>query len=169
MESKLKDLSLAPTKSQPSHHPTKPTPQKPIAESWEDASSGSDTDVGDGPLSNKKSPGTDAPPPTPCSPSFPTGDIFARQGVFLADERQGNAGGGGQQQGMGKRPEKSVGAAGRMIAAGLGVRAPKKTEEQRAYEKAARENEVRKRNRERELREKEREADEKAKAAMWDS
>jgi hypothetical protein len=56
-----------------------------------------------------------------------------------------------------------------MIAAGLGVRAPKKTEEQREYDRAVREQEIKRKNREREDRERERNEDERAKNAVWDS
>lgn len=63
-----------------------------------------------------------------------------------------------------RRPEKTVGPAARMIAGALGVRAPRRTEEQRAYEKAARE-------KERVAREEKRLAEErsvKARASVWD-
>ncbi len=56
-----------------------------------------------------------------------------------------------------------------MIAAGLGIKAPKKTEEQKQYDRAVREQEIRRKNKEKEDREREREADEKLKAAVWDS
>lgn len=49
------------------------------------------------------------------------------------------------------------------------MKAPKKTEEQRQYDRAMREQEIRRRNKEKEEKEREREADEKAKAAIWDS
>jgi hypothetical protein len=55
-----------------------------------------------------------------------------------------------------------------MIAAGLGMKAQKKTEEQRQYDRAVREQEMRRRNREKEEREREKEADEKIKSAVWD-
>jgi hypothetical protein len=56
-----------------------------------------------------------------------------------------------------------------MIAAGLGVRAPKKTEEQRKYDRAVKEQEIRRKNREKQNLERERVEDERAKAAVWDS
>ena len=67
-----------------------------------------------------------------------------------------------------RRPEKSTAVASRLIAGALGVRAPKKTEDQRAYERGIKEQEVRRRNREKEQREKERLEDEKAKESVWD-
>jgi len=51
----------------------------------------------------------------------------------------------------------------------LGVRAPKKTEEQRAYDHAVREQEVRRREREKAERAREAEEDERAKISVWDS
>lgn len=68
----------------------------------------------------------------------------------------------------GKRPEKTDAVARRMIAAGLGLRAPKQTDEQKAYQKSVREQEKRKREQEKELEQKRLEDAEKAKAAMWD-
>lgn len=59
--------------------------------------------------------------------------------------------------------------AGRLIAAGLGMKAPKKTEEQRAYDKAVRENEIRRRVKEKDAKEKEREDADKARSAIWES
>lgn len=67
-----------------------------------------------------------------------------------------------------KRPEKSSAAAGRMIAGALGVKAPKKTEEGKAYERAVRENErVRREKLKEEGRTEEREREE-ARKKVWD-
>ena len=46
------------------------------------------------------------------------------------------------------RPEKTDAVAKRMIAGALGVKAPKKTEEQKAYDKAIKEKEIKRRNQE---------------------
>jgi len=67
------------------------------------------------------------------------------------------------------RPEKQTAVAGRMIAGALGVRAPKKTEEQRQYEKAIKEKELKRRETERETKRREEASAEKAKAAIWDA
>ena len=75
---------------------------------------------------------------------------------------------GGGVRGEGKRPEKTDAVAKRMIAGALGVRAPKKTEEQRAYEKAVKEKEIKRKNLEKENKKKEQEESERAKAAVWD-
>jgi len=68
-----------------------------------------------------------------------------------------------------RRPEKTTATASRLIAAGLGMKPAKKTEEQRQYDRAVREQEIRRRTKEKEALQKEREADEKLKAAVWDS
>lgn len=67
------------------------------------------------------------------------------------------------------RPEKTTAVAGRMIAGALGVRPPKKSEEQRQYEKVVNEKEVRRRDKEREDKRREEEEAVKAKAAVWDA
>jgi hypothetical protein len=163
MDSKLERLSIkqhTPKKNRPS--PAN-KPEKVLADSWDDeaTSSSSEIDVED--LTKcKKSPVPDAPPPTPASPSsgFPSWDTQDRTLSGRISDRDN------EEQ---RRPEKSTAAAGRFIAAGLGMRTPKKTEEQKAYDKAARENEIRRRNKENELKYKEREEDEKARAAIWES
>ncbi|PLN83845.1 hypothetical protein BDW42DRAFT_164274 [Aspergillus taichungensis] len=68
-----------------------------------------------------------------------------------------------------RRPEKQTAVAGRLIAGALGIRAPKRTEEQRAYDRSVKEQEIRRRNREKEAAEKAREEEERAKAAVWDA
>ena len=67
-----------------------------------------------------------------------------------------------------RRPEKQTAVASRMIAGALGVRAPKRTEEQKAYDRATKEKEIKRRNQEKEKAAKEKEEEEKAKAAIWD-
>jgi hypothetical protein len=65
------------------------------------------------------------------------------------------------------RPEKTDTVAKRMIAGALGVRAPKKTEEQKAYERALKEREVKRRNGEREEARRKEEEAARAKAEIW--
>ena len=67
-----------------------------------------------------------------------------------------------------RRPEKTTATASRMIAAGLGVKPQRKTEEQKQYDRAVKEQEIKRRNRDREDKEREREDEEKVKAAVWD-
>lgn len=95
-----------------------------------------------------------APPQTPIASSTNMPNWESPGGSDFREER--------------RRPETSTAVAGRLIAGALGVKAPKKTEEQRAYERSVKEQEIRRRNREKEQREKERLEDEKAKASVWD-
>ncbi|KAI5207442.1 hypothetical protein E4T39_01886 [Aureobasidium subglaciale] len=67
-----------------------------------------------------------------------------------------------------RRPEKTNAVAHRLIAGALGVKVPRRTEEQRAYDKAMREQEKKKRDQEREAKKKAEEDAVKAKAAIWD-
>lgn len=67
-----------------------------------------------------------------------------------------------------RRPEKSTAVAGRLIAGALGINAPKKTEEQRAYDRAIKEQEIKRKNREKAAKEREMEEAERAKNAIWD-
>jgi len=68
----------------------------------------------------------------------------------------------------GVRPEKTDAIAQRMIAGALGVRTPKRTEEQKAYDKASREKETKRRSAEKEAAIKAKEEAERLKAAVWD-
>lgn len=67
-----------------------------------------------------------------------------------------------------KRQEKTDAVARRMIAGALGIRAPKKTEEERAYERAVREEVIKKQKREKEEKVREEEEREKAKRSVWE-
>jgi hypothetical protein len=73
-----------------------------------------------------------------------------------------------ERTGSNVRPEKTDAVAKRLIAGALGVRAPKKTEEQRAYERAVKEKEVKRRNGEKEAKIRAEEEAKRAKAAAWD-
>jgi len=73
-----------------------------------------------------------------------------------------------ERTGSNTRPEKTDAVAKRLIAGALGVRAPKKTEEQRAYERAVKEKEVKRRNGEKEAKIRSEEEAKRAKAAAWD-
>lgn len=176
----MESLSIDSLKIQP-HQRSKGTQEAEVAESWEDEELDSGTETpteAPGPSlkqinSNDDPPGP--PPPTPISPA---------QSNPLYDWSPAHQLGGGRPQpvsGSGpgtprsdsdserKRPEKTTATAGRMIAASLGLKAPKKTEEQRQYERATKEQEIKRRNREKEMKEQESVDDEKAKAAMWTS
>ena len=72
-------------------------------------------------------------------------------------------------EGSEKRPEKSSAAAGRLIAGALGVKPPKQTEENRAYERAAREKERKRRELAKEETEKAKTEKEEARRAIWEA
>lgn len=144
--------------------------KKSVADSWDDDET-SDSDEEDGrPLTAQESNDLpSAPPPTPVSPTSPIAnkdrfispydpDIWTQSVSSPASPRS---------ERPSVRPEKTDAVAKRLIAGALGVRAPKKTEEQRAYDRAMREKEMRKRNAEKEAAIKAKEDEEKAKQAIW--
>ncbi|ODA77995.1 hypothetical protein RJ55_06598 [Drechmeria coniospora] len=104
----------------------------------------------------------------PSAPSRPTA-ASAYDGSDVPDWNSSLApAGGGRRNDTADRPEKTDAVARRMIAAGLGLKAPKQTEEQRAYQRSVREQEKKRREQEREQERKRREEAERAKAAVWD-
>ncbi|KAI9171031.1 hypothetical protein HJFPF1_00510 [Paramyrothecium foliicola] len=137
----------------------KPKAAAEVADSWEDADVSDPEDVSPSPASNLAIP--KAPPPTPISPivygdaTWPTGAGTAPPAAAQAPDGQ-------------KRPEKTDAVARRMIAAGLGLKAPKQTEEQKAYQKAIKEQEKKRREQERAEEQRRLAEIEKAKAAVWD-
>jgi hypothetical protein len=151
--------SKAPTKSKGAKG------QKVVVDSWDDESpSPSDTDDPPTPTNAHLQPGQPygqapgsgfaAPPPTPASPM---GGLHA---PWLQEEATKDAADA-------RRPEKTDAVARRMIAGALGVKAPKATEEQKAYERAVREKERRRREEERDAERRRQEEAERAKAAIW--
>jgi len=187
MDSKLDRVHI----DQPGPRPSKqPEKQDQVAESWEDedddfsSSSPQTEDDLENPNSSlspslqptkSENSALHPPPPTPVMPN--DGDSYV-------DWSPATVLGGGRPKPYSppaapstprsdsdqerRRPEKTTAAAGRMIAASLGLKAPQKTEEQKLYDQAVREREIKRRNREKEERQRERDADERAKAAMWD-
>lgn len=147
--------------------PAKPKKaKKSVLDSWEDETESSDEEPT--PLQDGASPSTVLsptisgegpldPPPTPISPqtSQPWGP--ATSGPTSASSQGDPA----------RRPEKQTAVAGRLIAGALGIRAPKRTEEQRAYDRATKEQEIKRRNREREEQAKAKEEEERAKSSVW--
>ena len=163
LESSLNKLSIHPEPSKSSSAFKKK--QKAVAESWEDeAEESSDTETEpDRALSPQQSANyPSAPPPTPISPTpeFPRETFVSPYGFSIdgvAEARPERT----------SRPEKTDAVAKRMIAGALGIKAPKKTEEQKAYEKAIKEKEIKRRNLEKEAAAKAKEEAERAKAAVW--
>jgi len=66
-----------------------------------------------------------------------------------------------------RRPDKTDAVARRLIAGALGVKAPKRTEEQKAYDKGLKEKEIKRRNAEKAEAVRKREEAERARAAVW--
>ena len=164
VESSLAGLSLGSSNKPKKRAPKQQTSS--VADSWdEEVSSTSEAE------SEARSYANDlpsAPPPTPISPTSST----ARGGWGeFENPYSPSRGGDGLSSPMKSsvRPEKQTAVAGRLIAGALGVRAPRKTEEQRQYDKAMKEKEIRRRDKEREAKVREEEDARKAKAAIWDA
>jgi len=160
LESSLKTLSLNP---RPSKSSTSFKEKQPVSESWEDEELENSGDETDRPLSPQQSASyPSAPPPTPISPpkSF-SRDAFVSPYGFGTD-------GASDPRPERARPEKTDAVAKRLIAGALGVKAPKKTEEQRAYDRAIKEKEMKRRNQEKEAAAKAQEEAARAKTAVWE-
>ncbi|EMD69558.1 hypothetical protein GGP41_001291 [Bipolaris sorokiniana] len=190
----LGNLKLSPSHPE---KPLKKPKSKPVADSWDDdgALSSSDTETEtssstkkgkasqdqqqDGgksspqdalkPLSTTSSHEADVPPnpppPTPASPTqfeYPHGDNVGYD-IGAEGPRSRNS-----PASLDKRPEKTTAVAGRMIAGALGVRAPRRTEEEREYDRVMREKERKRRVEEKEREKREAEAREARKKAVWD-
>jgi len=145
--------------------------RNPVADSWEDESlsSGDETDR---PLTLQPSADyPSAPPPTPISPTSPNSSRDAERYIspYGPNGRtDGSTSPVRERERNTARPEKTDAVAKRLIAGALGVRAPKKTEEQRAYDRAVKEKEMKRREREKEAARVAEEDAEKAKKATWD-
>ena len=150
LSSTLKQLSIDSSHSQP----TKTANTLP--ESWED--SASDNDEPETPL-HQQSSYPSAPPPTPISPSYHENSFNYRGEPISTSEGRAE---------RGTRPDKTDAVAKRLIAGALGVKAPKRTEEQRKYDRALKEKEMKRRNEEKEALVKAKEEAEKAKNAVWE-
>lgn len=149
-----------------------------MASSWEDDLEASDTETEDATASSisfsstkKLAPATSndypaAPPPTPASPS--SRFSYDDEPPFAHPSQLARSSSGSGSNSPTRRPEKSAAVASRLIAGALGVRAPKRTEEQRAYDKAMRESEIKRRQREKEEAERKRIESEKAKQSVWE-
>ncbi|KAF3052587.1 hypothetical protein E8E11_009392 [Didymella keratinophila] len=164
----LSTLKLSTTVPQKPLHKPK---SKPVADSWDLESSGSDTETESTlPLSTTSTGTTlveDPPQPPPPTPASPTPFDFP-DSPYGAGRTRGDSGVGSGVGGLDKRPEKTTAVAGRMIAGALGVRAPRRTEEEREYDRAMREKERKRRAEEREREKRETEDREARKKAIWD-
>jgi hypothetical protein len=147
--------------------PTKPSrvarKAQQVAESWEDEEvSGDERDQ---PISSQNpSDYPAAPPPTPSSPtSHSAREPFVNPYGYDANEPAST-----RNRQTVSRPDKTDAVAKRIIAGALGIKPPKRTEEQKAYDKAIREKEIKRRNMEKEEAAKAMEETARAKAAVWD-
>ncbi len=175
--STLGNLKLSTTVPQ---KPAQKPKSKPVADSWDDESSGSDTETettapGLSVTTARDSldpisvvPSLEAtpfpPPPTPASPTpfdFPDNTPYAG----MDNKARGDS---DTSKNLDRRPEKTTAVAGRLIAGALGVRAPKRTEEEKEYDRAMREKERKKRAEEKEREKREAEEKEARKKAVWD-
>lgn len=140
-------------------------------DSWDDAADDDEPVEAPGP-SLKQIISTDSPAPPPPTPISPEGTDFAArrwemsgaQAVGSTTPRYAASG----QASNDRRPEKTTSTANRMIAGALGIKAPKKTEEQRKYDRAVKEAEIKRKKKEKEQHEQQMRQDEEAKAAVWD-
>ncbi|WQF80153.1 hypothetical protein CDEST_05167 [Colletotrichum destructivum] len=148
--------------------------KEPVADSWEDE----DVDDGeeveeeeeeeeDREAAKPQTDGSKAPPPTPISPSYNTADrSFSPYGA--ADSSSALGAPPPADGDRIRRPEKTDAVARRMIASALGVKVPRMTEEQRAYDRAVKEKERKRRDEEKAAEKRRLEEAEKAKAAIWE-
>lgn len=136
---------------------------KVVADSWEDEDLSSSEEDEEQKKPTYGSSGSNAPPlSSPISVSVSPAAHVTGTSRYHHSEPSGP---GADRE---RRPEKTDAVARRMIAAGLGLRAPKQTEEQKEYQKSIREQEKKRREQERLEEQKRKEAVERAKAAIWD-
>lgn len=136
-----------------------------VADSWEDedvsSGSGSDTETE---TQNGKDyyQGTAAPPPTPMTPTYDHSLPSGTEGGYSV----ATASSPGPPRSA--RPEKTDAVARRMIAGALGLKAPKLTDEQKAYQKAIKEKERKRREEEKAAAQRKEEEEAKARASIWE-
>ncbi|KAK2005564.1 hypothetical protein LZ32DRAFT_664281 [Colletotrichum eremochloae] len=156
---------------------TKKTKEK-VADSWEDEDvdeeeEGEEDDDDKVEVDGTARPQTDgskAPPPTPISPTYSAADQSSSP--YAAVDASAPYAPSAPSVGSGnsgvRRPEKTDAVARRMIASALGVKVPRMTEEQRAYDKAVKEKERKRREEEKAAEKRRLEEAEKARAAIWE-
>ena len=146
-------------------------------DSWEDEAEDSGSETEGKCTSTPVRPATSdlpgAPPPTPSSPastrdrdlSYPfvqPVDFNDAFGSVSSSSKAGTAGGDD------RRPDKTISVASRLIAAGIGQKAPRRTKEEREYDQAMKIQEKKKRDKAREEEERKKREKENAQRAMWD-
>ncbi|KAH6635495.1 hypothetical protein B0J18DRAFT_49294 [Chaetomium sp. MPI-SDFR-AT-0129] len=180
----LKTAELTPTSQSKAKAPKKKN-ASPVADSWEDevdeddeeASGAEDTTpIASSSTTTTAHAGTSAPPPTPMSPvanatkirAFSPQATLSGPAGFTIPPFDGAVDTNSINAPPSKRPEKTDAVARRMIASALGMRAPRMTDEQKAYDRAVREKEKKRRAEEKERERLEEEEREKARKAIWD-
>ncbi|KAI5369855.1 hypothetical protein Slin15195_G007330 [Septoria linicola] len=144
------------------------------AESWEDAAEESaDDNSNDQGTATPIRPATaNLPAPPPPNPSSPTDarkrDLHYQNFGPLSYETTSTEPSPRSSDAPERRPEKTTAVASRLIAAGLGQRAPKRTPEQREYDQAMKIQEKKKRDQAKAEEERKLQEKEAAKKAMWD-
>jgi hypothetical protein len=148
VRSSMNKLTISPSSAKPTVKSN-----SSVADSWEDE------DVSDEEPQTPKTPqvGTAAPPPTPINATYSHQSTPSYGSSRSGDDSPAD-----------RRPEKTDAVARRMIAAGLGLKAPKQTEEQKAYQRSIREQEKKKREQEKADEARRQEEVVKAKAAIWE-
>lgn len=144
------------------------------AESWEDeVDAAADENEDNGAASTPVRPSTanlpGPPPPTPSSPTDAKQREFHYQnfGPLGLESPPQNSSPRGSETPE-RRPEKTTAVASRLIAAGLGQKAPKRTPEQREYDQAMKVQEKKKRDQAKAEEERKQREAEAAKKAIWD-
>ncbi|KAL5594675.1 hypothetical protein BROUX41_001591 [Berkeleyomyces rouxiae] len=133
----------------------------PVLDSWED---GSDTEAA--PPSPKPTTAvTDSSASKPAPASSADWHNFGNPYTSASPLTTGSRTTSSSSQ---RRPEKTDAVARRMIAGALGLKAPKQTEEQRAYHKALLEREKLQRREAREAKQRQEEEAAKARVAVWE-
>ncbi|KAK2022856.1 hypothetical protein LX32DRAFT_676996 [Colletotrichum zoysiae] len=175
-------LSIDSSNKKPAAKKTK----EPVADSWEDEDvdddeeeeeeeekdDDDDKEEREG-TATPQADGAKAPPPTPISPTYSAADRSFSPYAAAVDPSApfappaAAAAASGGTSGL-RRPEKTDAVARRMIASALGVKVPRMTEEQRAYDRAVKEKERKRREEEKAAEKRRLEAAEKAKAAIWE-
>ncbi|KAF7912741.1 uncharacterized protein EAF01_001762 [Botrytis porri] len=188
----LSNLTINPSSTSPKPF-SRAKKSKSLADSWEDeASSGSDTETETDPpqppstettLFPTSSSFPSAPPPTPISPPppsehFPPPPFSSSKKPINSSSAQEfenpygypgpSSSSPNSARGPERRQEKTDAVARRLIAGALGVRAPKKTDEQREYERVQKEKEMKRRKEEKDEEERRRQEAEKIKKGVWD-
>lgn len=152
--------------------PASKSKKAPVAESWEDEAdvSSEDDDGTSTPVRPSTSDMPDAPPPTPSSPSISSRDRDLDYQSFSSLQFGGSFDRPSSRPGTGseeRRPDKTTSVASRLIAAGIGQKAPKRTKEQREYDQAMKLQEKKKQDQAKEEEERKKREKEQAQKDIW--